>query len=94
MKQLLKIIVLTAFATLFNLQSAVAQLPDDVRDVFKGLVKDLDADLAEKLQDAIANDTATVEFTPEQFRRFRADPVNPFDGLDGIHAPDGGGNIA
>ena len=47
-----------------------------------------------KFEIAIQNDTATVEFTPEQFRRFRDDPVNPFDGLDEINAVDGGGNIA
>lgn len=89
-----KILMIAAFLALLGWPSANAQLPDDVRDVFTGLVDDLDSDLAAKFKTAINNNTATVEFTPEQFRRFRSDPVNPFDGLDGINAVDGGGNIA
>jgi S1-C subfamily serine protease len=94
MNQVLRIAIFAAMVVLLGWPTAQAQLPDDVRDVFTGLLNDLDSDLAAKFQTAIANDTATVEFTPEQFRRFRADPVNPFDGLDEINAPDGGGNIA
>ncbi len=71
-----------------------AQLPQDVRDVFERLIEDLDDDLAKSFQDAVQKNSATVEFTPQQFRRFRDDPINPFDGLDGITATDGGGNIA
>ena len=39
-------------------------------------------------------DTATVEFTPEQFKRFRDNPVNPFEGLDRIDAEHLDANIA
>ena len=74
--------------------SANAQLPQDVRDVFEGMLDQLDSDLKTKFLDAISRDTATVEFTPDQFRRFRDNPVNPFEGLDQIDASDNGGNIA
>ena len=94
MNRKLKIVLVALLVMLFSWRTLQAQLPQDVRDVFVGLIDDLDADLAEKFKAAIDNDTATVEFTPEQFRRFRDDPVNPFDGLDEINAVEGGGNIA
>ncbi len=90
----IRITIFVAVALIFGPQAVQAQLPQDVRDVFAGLIDDLEPDLARKFEIAIQNDTATVEFTPEQFRRFRDDPVNPFDGLDEINAVDGGGNIA
>ncbi len=74
--------------------SACAQLPEDVRDTFERLVDDLDTELSAKFKKAIERGTSTVEFTPAQFRRFRDDPNNPFDGLDGVDARDGMGNIA
>ena len=73
---------------------ATAQLPQDVRDVFEGMLDDLDADIQAKFRAAIAKETATVEFTPEQFKRFRANPVNPFEGLDRINADISDANIA
>lgn len=94
MNKTLTTLIFTTVIALHGWSSVNAQLQDDVRDVFTGLIEDLDSDLAAKFQTAINNNTATVEFTPEQFRRFRADPVNPFDGLDEIDASDGGGNIA
>ncbi len=79
------------FATSYDLQ---AQLPRDVRDVFEGMLDDLDKDLQTKFKQAIKNDTATVEFTPNEFKRFRANPINPFEGLDAINVNEGDGNIA
>jgi len=58
------------------------------------MLDDLDDDLRGKFQQAIDDDTPTVEFTAEEFLRFRDDPVNPFDGLDRIDVKKGGGNIA
>ena len=72
---------LLAFAPDF----ANGQLPRDVRDMFEGMLNDLDEDLREKFEKALEDDTATVEFTAEQFKRFRDDPVNPFEGLDRIN---------
>jgi len=75
-------------------QNVNAQLPRDVRDMFEGMLDDLDEDLREKFQDAIDQDRATVEFTPEQFVRFRDDPINPFEGLDRIKVEPEGSNIS
>lgn len=90
------LIVAIVFATSFAMlnTSAKAQLPRDVQDMFEGMLDDLDDDLRAKFETAIKNDTPTVEFTVEQFIRFRDDPINPFEGLDRIDARPGGGNIA
>lgn len=67
-----------------NCRAACAQLPQDVRDVFEGMLTELDDDLRVKFEDAIKRDTATVEFNSEEFERFRNSPDNPFEGLDQI----------
>lgn len=93
----IKLLIASVFAVAFfaiTTTSAQAQLPRDVQDMFEGMLNDLDDDLRAKFENAIENDTATVEFTPEEFLRFRDDPINPFDGLDRIDAKKGGGNIA
>jgi S1-C subfamily serine protease len=74
--------------------TAVAQLPPDMRDLFSRLATELDPDLSKKFQLALQEESCIVEFTPEQFRRFRSSPLNPFDGLDDVDAADGTGNIA
>lgn len=71
-----------------------AQLARDVRDIFKSLMDDLDKDLKAKFKEAIKKDSNTVEFTPDQFFRFRDNPANPFQGLDNISPDKDGGNIA
>lgn len=86
------LLLLAMFA--FSPLAADAQLPRDVQDMFEGMLDDLDKDLRLKFKKAIEDDTATVEFTPEEFLRFREDPVNPFEGLDRIEVSEGGGNIA
>ena len=73
---------------------AQAQLARDVQDVFEGMLEELDEELQKKFKAAIKKNTPTVEFTPEQFRRFRDNPANPFEGLDNIKVDDHGGNIA
>ena len=88
----LLLVVFAAFA--LPTQTASAQLPRDVRDIFEGMLNDLDDDLRGKFETAIRNETATVEFTAEEFLRFREDPINPFEGLDRIKVRKGGGNIA
>lgn len=76
-------IVCGAFLVAFP-TAAFAQMPQDVRDVFEGMLDHLDDDVRKKFQDAIDKDTTQVEFTPDQLRRFRKNPANPFDGLDKI----------
>lgn len=92
--KLLIIAIFVAASFAISTQYAQGQLPRDVQDMFEGMLNDLDDDLRSKFQQAIDNDTATVEFTAEEFIRFRDDPVNPFEGLDRIRATPGGGNIA
>jgi len=67
---------------------AIAQMPQDVRDIFEGMLDHLDDDVRKKFQAAIDKDTTQVEFTPDQLRRFRKNPANPFDGLDEIDLKD------
>ena len=74
--------------------TAQAQLARDVQDVFEGMLDELDQELRDKFTQAIKDETSTVEFTPEQFKRFRDNPVNPFEGLDNIQVDAHGGNIA
>ena len=64
--------------------SAFAQMPQDVRDIFEGMLEHLDDDVREKFQAAIDKDTTQVEFTPSELKRFRNNPANPFDGLEKI----------
>ena len=94
MSHKLKTFVFAAILLFAGWTTAQAQLPENVRDVFESMTEELDPDLAKLFMKAISRDTATVEFTPEQFRRFRDDPINPFEGLDQITAADGSGNIA
>ena len=94
MSHKIKTFVCAVFMLLVGWTNVQAQLPDNVRDVFESMTEELDPDLAKLFKKAISRDTATVEFTPEQFRRFRDDPINPFEGLDQIRAADGSGNIA
>ncbi len=61
-----------------------AQMAQDVRDIFEGMLEHLDDDVRKKFQTAIDRDTTQVEFTPDQLRRFRDNPANPFDGLEKI----------
>jgi S1-C subfamily serine protease len=74
--------------------SAQDQMPEDVQDMFEVLIDDLDEDLARKFKRALKTKSTTIHFTPEQFRRFRDNPANPFDGLEDVEAHDGSGNIA
>jgi len=76
------------------IQTASGQLPPDMRDLFSRLADDLEPDLSKKFTQALRDGTSIIEFTPEQFRRFRSSPLNPFDGLDDVDAADGSGNIA
>lgn len=93
----IKLLIIAIFITAsfaISTQYAQGQLPRDVQDMFEGMLDDLDDDLRVKFQQAIDNETATVEFTADEFLRFRDDPINPFEGLDRIKATPGGGNIA
>ena len=74
--------------------SAQDGLSREIRDVFRGMLSELPEDLRDKFQDALDNNNPVVEFSPEEFRRFRKHPINPFDGeLRDIDPNDLDGNI-
>lgn len=88
------IFLLTLTLTLAWSLPAEAQLARDVRDVFEGMMDELDEELQAKFKEAIERDTPTVEFTRKQFKRFRDNPANPFEGLNNIVLNKHEGNIA
>jgi serine protease Do len=61
-------------------------MPDELREMFEGMLDELDKDLQAKLQKALDNGDTTIEFTPDEFRRFRDNPINPFDDIEDIDA--------
>ncbi len=63
---------------------ANAQLNNELEELFEGMLGELSPSVRKKFEAAIANKTNSIEFEKDEFRRFRANPVNPFDGMDGI----------
>lgn len=78
-------------ALLLTVSNAEAQLPRDLHDQFERLLDELEPDLRLRFQTAIDNETSTVVFTLEEFRRFRDNPINPFEDLLRINPPDSSG---
>jgi len=71
-----------------------AQMPRDLRDQFERLIPDLDPEVAKRFQHAMDAGCCVVEFTPDQFRKFRDNPVNPFEDTYQIEPDDSQGNIS
>lgn len=71
--------------SIWSSQRVEGQMPQDVRDIFEGMLDSLDEDIQKRFRKAIDNDTTQVEFTPGEFERFRSHPVNPFEGLEKIN---------
>ena len=84
----------TVGALLLTTSTAEAQLPRDLHDQFERLLDDLEPDLRLRFQQAIDDETSTVVFTLEEFRRFRDNPINPFEDLLRIKPPDNSGDIS
>lgn len=74
--------------------ATLAEIPAEVRDVFESMLDNLEPDLQKPFKKALKRNTSVVEMTPTQFREFRSNPFNPFEGLDEIDASEGAGNIA
>ena len=85
---------LVALSLRFEGARANAEIPADVRDVFESMLDNLELELQAPFRAALEKNTPVVEMTPGQFRRFRDNPFNPFEGLDEIDASDEAGNIA
>jgi serine protease Do len=83
-----------ALSLRFECARANADIPADVRDVFESMLDNLEPELQAPFRVALEKNTPVVEMTPEQFRKFRDNPFNPFEGLDEIDASDEAGNIA
>ncbi len=83
-----------ALSLRFECARANADIPADVRDVFESMLDNLEPELQAPFRVALEKNTPVVEMTPDQFRKFRDNPFNPFEGLDEIDASDEAGNIA
>lgn len=80
-------------ALCFSCGNAAAQLDDEMRDLLTEILPELDPDLRSRFQAAIDANQSRVILTPDQFRRFREHPLNPFDGMSGIDPNELRGNI-
>lgn len=69
------------------------ELTDEMRNMFEQIIDELDTDLQKKFRKAIKENRSTIRFTPDEFKRFRDNPVNPFDGIQDIDADELEGNI-
>ena len=78
---------------LFSVTPASAQLTDEMRGMFEQMLDELDEDLQAKFREALVEGNNTIRFTPDEFRRFRDNPVNPFDGIQDIDPDELDGNI-
>lgn len=74
--------------------TASAEMPRDLRDQFERLIPDLDPDVAKCFQCAMDAGCCVVEFTPDEFRKFRDNPVNPFEDTYQIEPDDNLANIS
>jgi serine protease Do len=87
-------VILIAIASCgFFVAPAHAQLDQDLRDVFERMLEDVDPDIRKNFQNALDNNSPEVEFTADEFRRFRDDPINPFEGIEEIDADKIDGNV-
>ncbi len=73
--------------------SVQAQLNDEMRDLFREIADHVDPDLKAKFEQAVRRNSDLIELTPDQFRRFRDHPINPFDGIQDIDPNELKGNI-
>lgn len=71
-----------------------AQMPRDLRDQFERLIPDLDPEVAKRFEHAMDVGCCVVEFSPDEFRKFRDNPVNPFEDTYQIEPDDNQGNIS
>ena len=86
--------VILLLALLVAPTSVTAEMPRDLRDQFERLIPDLDPEVAKRFQEAMDAGCCVVEFTPDQFRKFRDNPVNPFEDTYQIEPDDKQGNIS
>ena len=96
MKSKLKYIAASIFAILAICVAPTAvqaQLTDEMRSMFEQMMDELDEDLQIKFRKALVDGDNSIQFTPDEFQRFRDNPVNPFDGIQDIDPDELDGNI-
>ncbi len=76
--------IAAALASAIGVSDAVAQLNSETQKLFEKLVPELDSTLKIKFETAIGQNQSSIDFTPEEFIRFRKHPSNPFAGLEKI----------
>ena len=62
------------------------QLSQEMRETFREILPQLDLDLQDKVRQALHLNRDYLELSPDEFKRFRDHPANPFEGWDGIDA--------
>lgn len=89
----LRIVVAVLALACWGPNAARAQLSSEMRDLLTELVDELEPDLQERFRQALDRNSSRVVLTPDQFRRFREHPSNPFDGMEDIDPASLRGNI-
>ena len=85
-------LVVFCASLLIEAEALSQELSREVREKFVSMMDDLGPALKSKFQKALDNNTAIVEMTPAEFRRFRNNPANPFD-INDVDPDDLDGNI-
>lgn len=85
--------LLIGFALTTTAPRLCAQEDREVIQLFESMLDELSPSVRLKFEAAIAAGSSSIEFTPEEFRRFRSNPVNPFDGMADIDPDRLEGNI-
>lgn len=78
------LLVTTLWCVATSPSACAQELSDEMRDTFHEMIPKLDSDLQDKVREAIRLNRDYLELTPDQFKRFRDHPANPFEGWDGI----------
>ena len=83
-KRVLSLVMLVFLAGL-PAQCVFAQtMSKGMRETFRDMLPLLDAELQSRVRNAMNLNRDFLELTPEQFKRFRDHPANPFEGWDSI----------
>ena len=82
--QLKALVMLGCFCLCLPSAISGQQLSPQMKKMFEEMLPELDSELQGKLQHAIDQQFDYLELTPDQFKRFRDHPANPFQGWQGI----------
>ncbi len=80
----LRWLIAATLASGIAVSDAAAQLNSETQKLFEKLAPELDSTLKTKFETAIQQKQSSIDFTAEEFIRFRKHPSNPFAGLEKI----------